>query len=816
MPAVLANIRKKKDAAPAEPGKRAHTPKTGQDTSAARNAFKAAPKKTRDVLGYHTMLPSGVAYLGADEWSMTLRISDINYVSAAQNDQEVILDRWARFLNTFDAGARIQETVINRVLDDTDVARLVQKKARGDQYDIYRDDHNRIVRSKLATSSGNTVTEKYLTVTVQEADQQKAETTLTRLEHSIQADLRGMRDCKATRLTRTERLAVIAHITRPYEALTFSEDEFNEQKRRATHDYIAPYALENQERSGPVVFRNASGDTYHSVLWVRDYPTWLSDRVITELTEIKCDLTVSLHLEAYDQLEGKSLIERQIAELEMQKIAEKKKLGKQGLDEEYLPQNLVDNLAEARDLRREISDSSQKIFSTVMVVGISSASPEELDQNIKRAKRALRKQSVTAEELRYMQYEGLTTELPIGRRAIPMRRAMTSASAAILVPFTTQELFVPGGHWYGINADSSNPVVADRTKTPNGNGFILGTSGSGKGVFAKAEITGTVIDRPHDEIIIIDPEHEYEPLVTALGGEVIRIHAGSDHQVNPLDIELDGDTEDDPIKAKSEFVLSMLETLIGGNTGLSGEARSLIDRVTISIYTQYEAAYRDNPETAKMPTLHDLRDGLKGSQESDGAALSRALEIYTVGSLGGFANETNVDIQNRLICWDISKLGNQLKNFGMMVVLDQIWNRVVRNRAKNIRTWVYIDEFHMMFSNKYTAEGFQTFYARARKWGLYPTGITQNIESVLNNEHARIMLANSDFLAILGQKETDATSLCELMNFSSEQRNKFENVRAGQGLLKSGGHIVGFDSIIPESSLLYELYQTTFKEQDQE
>lgn len=812
MPGVLASIRKNKDVVPAEAGKRSSNAKTGIDHAAAKSAFKAAPKKTRDVLGYHTMLPSGVAYLGSDEWSMTLKISDINYVSAAQNDQEVILDKWARFLNSFDSGSRIQETVINRVLDDADVARLVQKEYRGDQYDKYREDHNKIVRGKLATSSGNTVTEKYLTITVQEPDQHKAETTLTRLEHAVQAELRGMKDCKAIRLTRTERLAVIAHIMRPYESFAFSEDEFSEQPRRATHDYIAPFALENAERSGPVVFRNASGDTYHSVLWVRDYPTWLSDRVITELTEIKCDLTVSLHLEAFEQLEGKSLVERQIAELEMQKITESKKLRKQGLEQEYLPQTLIDNLDEARDLRKEISDSSQKIFSTVMVIGISAPSQEELEQNIGRAKRALRKQSVTAEELRYMQYEGITTQLPLGRRAVPMRRAMTSASAAILVPFTTQELFMPGGHWYGINSDSSNPVVADRTKTPNGNGFILGTSGSGKGVFAKSEITGTVIDRPNDEIIIIDPEHEYEPLANALGGAIVRIHAGSEDRVNPFDIEFEGNTEDDPIKAKSEFVLSMLETLIGGVVGLSPEARSLIDRVTIAMYTKYESEYRENPATASMPTLHDLRSGLMESEESDGKALARALEIYTEGSLGGFSKPTNVDIQNRLIVWDISKLGNQLKSFGMMVVLDQIWNRVVRNRSKGIRTWVYIDEFHMLFNDNHTAEVFQTFYARARKWGMYPTGITQNIESVLNNEHARIMLANCDFLAILGQKETDATSLCDLMNFSSEQRNKFENVRAGQGLLKSGGHIVGFDSIIPESSLLYELYQTTFQE----
>ncbi len=784
--------------------------KTGLDNSRARRAFTAAPRRTRDLLGYKTMLPSGVAWLGADEWSMTLAISDINYVSAAQDRQESIVDRWARFLNSFGAGVRLQQTVINRVLDDADVATLVHKPLVGDQFDAYRADFNRNVREKLAASSGNTVTEKYLTVTVQEPDQEKAEATLSRISHEIEAALSAMEGCRVRRLTRRERLEVFSHILRPHELFSFSEEEFAVSPRRATHDYVAPWAVEYREKAGPVKLSNGTGDTFHTVLWVRDYPVWLSDRLITELTEIKSDVVVSLHLESYDQVEGMSLVQRQIAEMEMQTISERKKAAKQHLGEDMIPQKLVDALGEARDLRQELSQSNQKMFSTVMVIGISGSTRDQLEQNVKRAMTVMRKQSVSVEALTYMQLDGLTTELPIGRRVIPMRRALTTSSAAIVVPFTTQELFVAGGCWYGTNTDSSNAIVADRTRTKNGNGFIAGTSGSGKGMFGKQEIASTFLSRLNDDIVIVDPEREYEPLVQAFEGETIRLHPGSEQRINAMDIDLDAAADEDPILIKAQFVLTVLESEIGGTTGLTPEQRSIADRVTVDLYRRY--AQERAVGHGVMPTFHHLREGLLATGEAPAQQLATALEIYTTGSLGGFSEPTNVDPRNRIVSYDISRLGTQMKSFGMMVVLDQIWTRVLRNFQAGRRTWIYVDEFHLLFNDEKIAEQFRQIWARIRKYGGIPTGITQNIEAVLANASARIMLANSDFLALLGQNETDADALADLLHLSSEQRRKFENVLPGQGLLRSGGNILGFDSRINDDGPLYALFNTTFTE----
>ncbi|WP_096359759.1 VirB4-like conjugal transfer ATPase, CD1110 family [Microbacterium sp. TPU 3598] len=808
------STRKGRRGAPAAVGEKQAARKIGHDNARKKNAFKAAPRRTRDVLGYRTMLPSGVAWLGADEWSMTVRISDINYVAASQEHQESIVDRWARFLNSYGAGTRVQETVINRVLDDVDVAALLHKPLLGDEFDQYRADSNRIVRDKLAAASGNTVTDKYLTVTVQEPDREKAEATLTRIGHEMEGALSAMNGCRVQRLDRAERLAVLAHIVRPHELFTFTEQAFADAGRRATHDYIAPWALEDKDKDGPIKLVNGSGETFHTVLWVRDYPVWLSDRLITELTEIKCELTVSLHLEPYDQIEGMGLVERQISELEMQTITERKKAKKQGIGEDMIPQKLVDALDEARTLRQELSQSNQKVFATVMVIGVSAGTRELLEQNVKRAMTVIRKQSVTAEVLRYMQLDGLTTELPIGRRAIPMRRTLTTSSAAIIVPFTTQELFVPGGHWYGTNADSSNAIVADRTQTKNGNGFIMGTSGSGKGVFGKQEIGNTFLSRLQDEIIIIDPEREYEPLVEAFQGATIRVHPGSQDRINAMDIDLDVALDEDPIAIKSAFVLSVLESEIGGATGLTPVERSIADRVTVQLYKEYAAERAAG--RGVMPTFNTLREALITSGEPEARKLATALEIYTTGSLGGFSQQTNVNPRARIVSWDISRLGAQLKSFGMMVILDQIWTRVVRNRDAGIRTWIYVDEFHLLFKDQKIAEQFREIWARIRKYGGIPTGITQNIEAVLANESARLMLANSDFLAILGQTETDADSLSELLHLSPEQRRKFENVLPGQGLLKSGSHVLGFDSRIPDDGPLYALYETNFKERPTE
>lgn len=783
-------------------GRRSH--RTGHDDA---HRTRSAAKRTQDVLGYRAMLPSGIAWLGEDEWSATLTISDINYLAAEQNSQEAIVDRWARFLNSFGAGTRIEISVVDRVLDDDDVADLIAKRPTGDRYDGLRADWNRIVRQKLAATTGNTVTEKYLTLTVQEPDREKAEASLVRMTHEAATQLSAMEGCTARMLNRAERLEVFSHMLRPHELFTFTEDEFTADKKLATADFAAPWAIETTTGAGPLVFHNGSGETYHTVLWLRTYPAWLSDRLVSDLADIKCDLTVSLHLEPYDQGDGMTVVQRQIAELEMQTISEQKKAAKQGYSEDLIPHRLVEAASEAKELRAELEQSNQKIFSSVLVIGVSGSTRAQLDQNVARAQRVIRRQSCGAEITSFMQLDALSTELPIGVRRIPMRRTLTTSSAAIIVPFTTQELFAPGGNWYGVNATSGNAVVADRAATLNGNGFILGTTGSGKSQAAKMEMTQIFLSRPDDDIIIIDPEREYEPLVRELAGQIVQVDTSGAQRLNAMDISLDVETNDqDPITEKAHFVLSMVGVLIGGAEGLTATQRSLIDRCAVSVYRTFAA------DGGEMPTLEDLRRALLATNTPDGVDLATALEIYTTGSLGAFSHHTTINLDNRLISWDISGLGAELRTFGMLVILDQVWARVVRNRMVGRRTWLYIDELHILFSNRYAIEYLRTLWKRGRKWGLIPTGITQNIDELLVNDDARLMLANSDFLLLMSQTATDADSLCALLHLSEEQRRHFTHVPQGNGLLRSGNAVIPVDGQIPTTSQLYRLCTTKFGE----
>lgn len=810
--------KKTEKAGPAKPKRRKGT-RTGAD-HAGPVGFKAAPKRSQDVLGYQAMLPSGVAWLGGDEWSMTLRFSDINYVAAAEPRQESILDKWARHLNSFGAGSRVQISVINRVLDEADVASLVHKPLEGDAWDEYRADSNHIIKEKLSANSANTVTDKYLTITVQEVDREKAEATLTRMFHETEAHLEALEGCSCERLDRTERLALFSSLLRPYELFTFTEEGFAATKKSSsTGDYVAPWSVTTTGKTGPVVLRNGTANTVVSTLWVRDYPSWLTDRLFSELAEVKGDVNVTLHLEPYDQADGTLLVNRQIAELEMQSISEEKKAEKQGRSKETIPHKLRIALEEARGLRDELNDSNQRLFSTLLLVGVSGPDEVSVENNIRRVGTVLRKLSIPAETTTYMQRDSLTSILPSGRRLVPMRRTLTTSTAAVLIPFTTQELLVPGGLWYGMNAQSSNPLVADRTATKNGNGFILGTSGSGKGVAAKSEMSQVILTRPNDDVIIIDPEREYEPLVKAFAGETVRVHAGSEDHVNWMDLDLDNiETGTDPVIAKCAFVLSCIEALVGGVNGLEMGERAAVDRAALGLYRRYAAErnlHKESPDESSMPAMpvpEDLRTELISSGGEPGKRVADALELYTSGSLAGFSQQTNVDPKNRIVSWDISQLGNEMRGFAMMVILDQIWSRIVANKAAGKRTWLYVDEFHMLFNHPKTAEYFRELFKRARKWGAIPTGITQNIEELLDNADARLMLANCDFLMLLGQNETDADTIVELLKLSHDQRRYFMNVQPGKGLLRSGPAVVPFDARIPETSKLYKLFDTSFED----
>ena len=763
------------------------------------------PKGVKQLIGYDSMLRNGIAHLGGDQWSASIAFKDINYQLSPEAHQMEIIDKWARVINSFDAGQSVQIASYTRSRGVREILADVMMDERGDGLDEYRRDYNRLAEGKLESVSRDTSTIKIMTVTITENDKQAACATLNALCNNLVAQLRNIDECAATRLDRAHRLRLMAEVLRPGESFTFDERRFAHQPGQPdTKDLVCPWSIDAR-KPDRLDIESMDSSFFHRTMWVSSLPPELSDQLVNDLTGLRARVDVSIHLAPMDRGDSMTRVRRKNAEIKMQIMDQRRKNRKQGLDPDDLPDDLADQQEQLGQLRDELRQTNQRLVDSIIMIGVSAASEEELELTCRNVRAKVNAQSCKAESLKFMQLEGLTAELPLGANPLPMTRTLTTNSAAILIPFTTQEVFEPHGLFYGSNARSGNPILADRRSHMNSNGFVLGTSGGGKSFTVKQEIAGMFLNRD-DEVIVIDPEREYLPLAQAFGGQIIPISAGSGTCINPLDIVLDETGDGDPVKQKTSNVVSMIGSLIGGSEGLGPVEKSLVDRATLSLYV----AYRDTGAGSWQPTLQDLRRTLDGTGEPTGHELAVALDSYTSGSLSGFNGQTNVNLSNRLTVFDVSGLTGELRTFGMMVVIDQVWNRVIRNRAAGRRTWLYIDEFHRFFGNQYSAGQFKDIYKRSRKYGLGVTGITQNIDELLLDQDASMMLSNSDFLMLLSQNGSDADSLCELLKLSEEQRQYFTGVMPGQGLMKIGNAYVPFDGRIPSGGLLYNLYSTSF------
>lgn len=754
---------------------------------------------------FEALAESGLCWLGGNRYSVTLGLSDIDYQLTTADIQEGIIEKYAHFLNSHLAGQHVQVTIVNRVLNKQRLARDVELSPRGDGYDAQRKEYNKLISQRLETGRNNVLTEKYVTLTVEAPTVEEAKTILSRVAAEDASALHEVGGCKAHQLTGQERVRLLQHFLRPGMEPDFDYSMLLGQAL-TTKDFVSPWSIDASGRD--YVGLGSVEDRFWQCLILRNLPPWMSDRVLKELSEIPLDLTVSLHFEPLDQSEGLKLVKRQIASMDMQRGTEQRKLIKQGLTYDLLPHELQASYNEAVDLRTQLEQSNEKLFATTIVVGVAGETVAQMRENVKRVMRVAGKHSCQLEPLRYMQLDALNAILPLGVCKLPISRMLTTAVAAVMVPFTTQEIMQPGGLFYGINALSKNLIVADRREGMNANGFILGTTGSGKSQFAKFEMEQLFLRRPNDEILIIDPEREYPPLAKELGAARVVISAGSQDCLNPLDLDKTVRREEgNPINEKCTFVTSICEVLLGGSEGLSAAKRSIIDRAAQKIYRAYWAT----PD-AQPPTLATLYEQLRLEPEDDAREVATGLELYASGSAAGFAKQTNVDRNNRVTVYDIADLSKDLQTFGMMVVLEEIWARITRNRAAGRRTWLYIDEFHLLFANDYAASYTQGIYKRVRKYGAAATGITQNIEELLANERARLMLSNSDGLFLLNQQSTDADALTDLLKLSVQQRGYFTNVQPGCGLFRTGDAVVPFDNTMDTSSHLYKVFSTRFEE----
>lgn len=700
-----------------------------KESSGRRQKSKAEAKKAKEKrlsaqksIPYREMARDGICRVQDKYYSKTIRFYDINYQLAQNEDKNAIFENWCDFLNYFDSTIHFQISFVNHHSSMKEFESVIQIKPQNDAFDDVRMEYAQMLKNQLAKGNNGLVRTKYITFGIEADNIREAKPKLERIEADILNNFKVL-GVSAYPLNGEERLQVLYETFNPEEKVPF-QFSYDQVLRTGlgTKDFIAPTSF---------VFKNGKdflmGNTIGAVSYLQILAPELTDKMLAEFLDMDRNLIVNLHIQSLDQMKAIKLVKSKVTDINRMKIEEQKKAVRSGYDMDIIPSDLNTYGGEAKRLLEDLQSRNERMFLVTVLFLNTARTKQELDNAVFQTSGIAQKYNCSLRRLDYMQEQGLMSSIPLGLNLIPIKRALTTTSTAIFVPFTTQELFMAGESlYYGLNALSNNMIMVDRKKLKNPNGLILGTPGSGKSFSAKREITNAFF-ATQDDIIIGDPEGEYYPLVNALGGQVIHISPTSHDYINPMDINLDYSDDDNPLGFKSDFILSLCELIMGSRNGIEAEEKSVIDRCLPIVYQKYF----ENPVPENMPVLGDLYQCLRAQKEVQAQRIATALEIYVNGSLKVFNHRTNVELNNRIVCFDIKDLGKQLKKLGMLIVQDQVWNRVTINRAAHKSTRYYIDEFHLLLKEEQTAAYSVEIWKRFRKWGGIPTGITQNIKDLL-------------------------------------------------------------------------------------
>ena len=750
------------------------------------------PKNVQDLIPVQTVYSDGIFQVAPGKFAKSFKFEDINYAVASREDKESMFLKYSEILNSLDSGATTKITINNRRMDRREIARDILLPSKDDRLDIYRKEYNRILLEK-ATGSTSMVQDKYLTISVFKPSAEDARTYFARVGAELQQHFSRL-GSRLVEMDVYERLKVLFNFYRIGEESSYNFNLSDFAKRgHSFKDYISPDSIEVNDDYFML------GEKYGRVMFLKDYAAYISDDIITELTDISRNLMLSIDIIPIPTDEAVREVENKMLGVETNATNWQRRQNANNNFSAVLPYDIELQRKETKEFLEDLTTRDQRMLFAVVTLVHMADTKKQLDEDTEAIKTASRKKLCQLAVLKWQQMDGLNTALPIGVRKINVMRTLTTESLAVLMPFRVQEIAHKHGIYYGQNAISKNMIIADRRQLMNGNSFIIGVSGSGKSFAGKNEVVNLMLAENAD-IIIVDPEREYSALVRAMGGEVIHISATSPNHINAMDLNREYGDGANPVILKSEFILSLCEQLIGSGS-LGAKQKSIIDRCTARIYWNYQ----ENGYTGLPPTLQDFHTELMMQPEQEARELALAIELFTKGSLNTFAKHTNVDTNNRLICFDILDLGKQLMPIGMLVVLDSILNRITRNRAQGRQTFIFIDEIYLLFQQEYSANFLFTLWKRVRKYGAYCTGLTQNLEDLLQSHTARTMLANSEFLIMLNQAPTDKYELAKLINISDEQMGYITDVSPGCGLIKVGSALVPFENRFPQNTQLYKL-----------
>lgn len=775
---------------------------TGRDKKRLTRAVKKAkrdgkiPQSAQQTIPYKEMCRDGICVVNDRYYTKQIEFLDINYQLAQNEDKNQIFESYCDFLNYFDSSIRFQLSFLNQRADMERFRQSIDIPEQDDQFNGIRREYTGMLRGQLARGNNGLSKTKYITFGIEADDLKAAKTRLERIEADVLANFKVL-GVKARALDGYERLAILHRMFHPA----------GERKFKFAWDAIWKTGLSSKDFIAPdsFTFKNGKyfkiGQTYGAVSFLQILAPELTDRMLADFLELENSLVMTLHIQSIDQSAAIKTIKRKLTDLDKMKIEEQKKAVRSGYDMDIIPSDLATYGNEAKTLLEDLQSRNERMFLVTVLIMNTADKRQKLENNVFQAAGIAQKYNCALRRLDYQQEQGFLSSLPLGQNQISIQRGLTTSSTAIFVPFTTQELFQTGeALYYGVNALSNNLIMCDRKKLKNPNGLILGTPGAGKSFSAKREITNAFLVTT-DDIAIIDPEAEYSPLVTALGGQVIKVSPISNQHINPMDINLNYSEDDDPLILKSDFILSLMELMMGK---VEADEKSIIDQCLRRVYHRFF----ENPVPEKMPILQDLYEEIEKYGGDRARHIVDCMGIYVTGSLSVFNHRTNVDIESRIVCYDIKELGKQLKKLGMLVVQDQVWGRVTVNRESHKSTRLYIDEFHLLLKEEQTAAYSIEIWKRFRKWGGIPTGITQNVKDLLSSREIENIFENSDFIYMLNQAAGDRAILSKQLNISPHQLSYVTNSNAGEGLLFYGNVIIPFIDHFPKDTQLYKLLTT--------
>ena len=747
------------------------------------------PRKVQDVIPIRRIWKDGIFQVGG-RFSKTYQFTDINYLVASREDKEQMFLAYSELLNSLDSGATTKITINNRRLNRANFEQSILMPMHGDTCDVYRREYNQMLLNK-ATGANGIIQEKYITVSVCKKNIEEARTYFARIGADLIAHFAAL-GSKCTELDAAEKLRVLHDFYRQGEEAAFHFDPQDMMRKgHDFRDYICPDSIE--KHSDYLML----GGKYARVIYLKDYASFISDQLVTKLTDQSRSMMLSIDIIPVATDEAVREVERKMLGVETNITNWQRRQNANNNFSAIVPYDMEQQRRETKEYMTDLTSRDQRMMLSVLTIVHLADSKAELDADTDALLKVAADHMCQMAVLRYQQLDGLNTALPIGTRKIDTFRTLTTESLAVFMPFKVQEIQEPGGIYFGENAISHNLILCNMKNLLNQSMMLLGIPGSGKSFFAKLLIVAIALSTK-DDIIILDPEGEYTPLVKALGGAVMCFAVGGSDWLNAMAME-EGYGEGSPVAFKSQFIMSLLKQI--DPDGIRAHHKSIIDRCVALVL-------REQKKTGKVPTLCTLREKLLEQPEQEARDLALTMELYTSGSLNIFAHETNVDTRNRIQSYDIHDLGEELKQPGFVTITDAMINRVNYNWAHGKKTHIFVDEFHIAYENEYSGNFFTSAWRQFRKRNAAPCAITQNVEYMLDSVQASTMVSNSEFVVMLNQAESDQERLSKLLNISPEQMSYVNGSDAGCGLMRYGSALVPFVNRFPTNTELYKLITT--------